>query len=49
MSGEKTLHFVGEARVDIIVSIEKGEKQASACERLGLAKTTIDMIWQNMS
>ena len=32
--------------MEIIVSIESGEKQASVCKRLGLAKTTVSSIWR---
>ena len=31
-------------KLEIIASIEKGEKQTSVCQRLGLAKTTVNTI-----
>ena len=32
--------------MEIIVSIESGERQASVCKLLGLAKTTVSSIWR---
>lgn len=34
-------------KLDLIDSIERGEKQASASQRLGLPKTTVNTIWKN--
>ena len=33
-------------KMEIIASIESGEKQSSLCKRLGLAKTTVNTIWR---
>ena len=34
-------------KIEIISNIEKGEKQATICKRLGLPKTTVSSIWKN--
>ena len=33
-------------KLEIIASIESGERQASVCKRLDLAKTTVSSIWR---
>ena len=33
-------------KLEIVASIESGEKQSSVCQRLGLAKTIVNTIWR---
>ena len=44
-TSKKTISF--HQKLDIIASIEKGEKQISVCQWLSLAKTTVNTIWKH--
>ena len=47
MATNSRLQLTSRQKIDIISSIENGEKQASVCKRRNLAKTTVSSIWKN--
>ena len=47
MATNSRLQLTSRQKLDIISSIENGEKQASVCQRHSLSKTTVNTIWRN--